>query len=93
MLGIEQRYRGVPADQEWRYSRQIMSHLIAEAERIVREWKEPGPRPQRLVLMVHRDNTRAIRAYERCGFEMIRNQAGNLAERKAHLLMKLRIGE
>jgi hypothetical protein len=32
MLGIDARFRGEPPDPDWRYSRQIMSHLVAEGE-------------------------------------------------------------
>jgi hypothetical protein len=38
MLGIDIRYRGKPPEPEWRYSRQLMSHLIAEGQRKAREW-------------------------------------------------------
>lgn len=37
MLGIDARFRGVPAEPQWRYSRQIMSHLVAESQRIAQE--------------------------------------------------------
>ena len=32
MLGIDARYHGQPTDPQWRYSRQMMSHLLAEAK-------------------------------------------------------------
>jgi ribosomal protein S18 acetylase RimI-like enzyme len=40
------------------------------------------------VLMVHRDNQRAIEFYDQCGFEWIPNVVRN-----DHLLMKLWIGD
>lgn len=86
MLGIDARYRGQPADPDWRYSRQIMSHLIAEGQRIARERTgDPGKKPQWLVLMVHQDNARAIKLYEQCGFELI----PGVIRRNDHLVMKL----
>jgi ribosomal protein S18 acetylase RimI-like enzyme len=45
-------------------------------------------KPQWLVLMVHRDNARAIRFYEQCGFELI----PDVVRRNDHLVMKLWIG-
>lgn len=82
MLGLAERFHGQPPDPEWRYSRQIMGHLIAEAQQRATgvSW---------LVLMVHRDNVRAIRFYEQCGFELIHG----VERRNNHLVMKLWIGE
>ena len=90
MLGLDVRFRGQPPDPEWRYSRQIMGHLLAEGQRIVREWSgDAGEKPQWLVLMVHRDNSRAIHFYEQCGFELI----PGVVRREGHLVMKIWIGE
>lgn len=90
MLGIDARFRGEPADPERRYSRQIMSHLIAEAQSVAREWNgDPKERPQWLVLQVHRDNDRAIRFYENCGFDLI----PDVERVPDHRVMKLYIGE
>ncbi len=61
MLGLEKKYHGEPPAPEWRYSRQIMGHLIAEAQNLTRAGDDTADRPQWLVLMVHRDNARAIR--------------------------------
>ena len=36
MLGLDVRFRGVPPDPAWRYSRQLMAHLIAEGQRAAR---------------------------------------------------------
>ena len=67
-----------------------MFHLIAEAQRKAREWTgDAEKKPQWLVLMVHRDNARAIRFYERCGCELI----PGVVRRKDHLVMKLWISE
>jgi ribosomal protein S18 acetylase RimI-like enzyme len=66
-----------------------MSHLIAEGQRKAREWTgDAEKKPQWLVLMVHRDNARAARFYQRCGFEVIPDVV-----RKDHLVMKLWIGD
>lgn len=89
MLGIDVRFRGEPPDPAWRYSRQLMSHLIAEGQRVAREWTgNAEKKPQWLVLMVHRDNARVIRFYEACGFELIPDVIRN-----DHLPMKLWVGE
>ena len=42
-----------------------------------------------LVLMVHRDNQRAVRFYEKCGFEVI----PDVVRHQDHLVMRLWIGE
>lgn len=75
--------------QTWRYSRQIMAHLIAEGQRVAREWTgAPQKKPQWLVLREHHENARAIRFYQACGFELIPD-----ALRKDHLPMKLWVGD
>lgn len=90
MFGIDVRYRGQPREPDWRYSRQIMAHLVSEGQRIASAWPgDPVARPQWLVLMVHRDNSRAIRFYEQCGFELI----PGVVRRQNHLVMKLWVGE
>jgi ribosomal protein S18 acetylase RimI-like enzyme len=89
MLGIDARFRGQPADSDWRYSGQLLSHLIAEALRTAREWSDADNKPQWLVLMVHQDNARAIKFYEQRGFELI----PGVLRRKDHSVMKLWIGE
>ncbi len=89
MLGIDKRFHGMPADPEWRYSRQIMSHLVSEAERIAREWPDLDKKPRWLVLMVHRDNQRAIAFYEQCGFELI----PDVVRRNDHLVMQFLLAE
>lgn len=90
MLGIDTRFHGQPPDPHWRYSRQIMSHLLAEAQVLAQEWPgEPDSRPEWLVLMVHQDNERAIRLYEQWGFELI----PGVTRRGDHLVMKLWLGE
>lgn len=90
MLGIDARFRGQPPDPDWRYSRQIMGHLIAEAQQLAHGWPgDVASKPQWLVLMVHRDNARAIQFYKQCGFELI----PDVVRRNDHLVMKLWIGE
>ncbi len=90
MIGIDVRYHGKPVDPVWRYSRQIISHLIAEARQLALEWPDDSTtRPQWLVLMVHQDNPRAIRFYEQAGFELI----AGVVRRNNHLVMKLWIGD
>jgi len=90
MLGIDVRFHGQPSDPDWRFSHQLMSHLISEGQRTSREWHgDQGQKPDWLVLMVHRDNLRAIKFYENCGFELI----PNVVRRENHLVMKLWVGE
>jgi RimJ/RimL family protein N-acetyltransferase len=90
MLGIGEPYHGQPADPEWRYSQQMMQHLISEAQLLTEDWAEDdAKRLKWLALMVNKDNARAIRFYERCGFELIPG-----VERKhGNLVMKLWLGE
>lgn len=90
MLGVDARFRGQPPDPQWRYSRQLMSHLIAEGQRMAREWSgDAEQKPNWLVLMVHQDNARAICFYEQCGFEVI----PDVIRRNDHRVMKLWIGD
>ena len=57
MLGVAERFYGKPPDREWRYSRQIMGHLIAEAQNLACDRRDDAVSgPRWLVLMVHRDN-------------------------------------
>jgi ribosomal protein S18 acetylase RimI-like enzyme len=89
MLGIDVRFRGQPPDRDWRYSRQLMSHLISEGRQLVREWSgDPTKKPNWLVLMVHQDNARAIHFYEQCGFSLM----PDVLRRGNHRVMKLWIG-
>lgn len=90
MLGIARQYHGFPPDPEWRYSRQIMGHLIAQAQELGRLGAKGNVlEPEWLVLMVHRDNARAIRFYEQWGFERI----PGVERRNHHIVMKLWIGD
>jgi GNAT superfamily N-acetyltransferase len=90
MLGIAERFHGQPPAPELRYSRQIMGHLIAESRELARVGRETeAGEPEWLALMVHRDNARAIRFYEQCGFEQI----PGVERRNNHVVMKLWIGE
>lgn len=89
MLGVAERFQGQPPDAEWKYARQIMGHLIAAARQSALESSAKSKTPTEwLVLLVHRDNARAIRFYEKCGFELIPDveRAGN------HVVMKLWVG-
>jgi len=67
-----------------------MSHLIAEGQRLAREWSgDAEKKPNWLVLMVQQDNARAIRFYEQCGFEVI----PDVIRRNDHRVTKLWIGD
>ncbi len=90
MLGLDTRFQGQPPDPDWRYARQIMSHLIHAAVEMSREAAVQSGTPVNwLALMVHRDNQRAIKLYKKCGFELI----PDVVRYKDHLVMKLWIGE
>ena len=66
MLGIAEPFIGQPSDPEWRYSLQIIEHLIAEARQLTHDWPDGAvDKLKWLALTVHRDNARAIRFYER----------------------------
>lgn len=88
-LGIDERFRGQPPDSRWRYSNQIMSHLIYQAHalaNLIKEEKPPRKHVDLLTLMVHRDNKPAMRVYERFGFELLQGFEDN-----EHLVMSHRL--
>jgi ribosomal protein S18 acetylase RimI-like enzyme len=50
------------------------------------DWPEgAGTRPQWIVLLVRKENTKAIRLYENCGFELI----PGVERSNNHVVMKL----
>lgn len=91
MLGVASRFQGLPADPQSRFAVRILSHLIAEARQRIAEIGATGrePPPEWLLLLVHQDNLRAIRFYERCGFLRI----PDVVRRNNHCVMKLWLGE
>lgn len=89
MLGIDERFHGRPEDPAWRYSTQIMSHLIFEARKLAKSERSELHSIEWLVLLVHRENRRAMCFYEKCGFELI----PGVERRNNHFVMKLWIGE
>lgn len=90
MLGIAEQFIGQPSDPEWRYSLQIIEHLIAEARQLTHDWPDGAvDKLKWLALTVHRDNARAIRFYERCGFKRTpRGERNN-----GHIVMSVWIGD
>lgn len=68
MLGIDERFQGQPPDSDWRYSNQIMNHLIAEANQLNSERKKPS---EYLLLLVDPSNEAAQKLYARFDFETI----------------------
>lgn len=73
-LGLDHKYRGKPASPEYRYSNQIMEHLIGQAKKLaeqIREEKPPKKHVDLLTLRVHRDNTAAQKVYNRYGFQLL----------------------
>ena len=92
-LGLDQRFRGFPPDPEWRYSNQILEHLIGQAKdlaRQIRQHKPPAKHVDLLTLKVHRDNIAALNVYKRSGFEVLPG-----FDDDKHLVMsyKLELGE
>jgi len=74
MIGIDRRYHGQPPEKEWRYSHQIMNHLISSCHRMNGERKQELKQPvEWLTLKVLPDNAGAIRLYNQFGFELIEN--------------------
>ena len=86
MLGIDERFQGEPPDEEWRYSHQIMNHLIYEGHQMSSAAQKPF---DWLLLLVHPDNERAIKLYEKFDFALIPDVTRGPAE---HRVMKHRLG-
>ena len=42
-VGLAQKYRGFPPDPDWRYSNQIMGHLIGQAKKLAVQIREGKP--------------------------------------------------
>ena len=73
-LGIDSRFHGKPDDPEWRFSNQIMDHLIHEARELALEIHDTKPASKHvdlLFLKVHKDNIAAKKVYERFEFERL----------------------
>lgn len=86
-LGVDLGFRGYPISPEWRYSNQIMEHLIGQAKilakQINEEEKQPCKHVDLLTLKVHRENVAAQKVYQRYGFELLHG-----FEDKEHLVMQ-----
>ncbi|QDV42216.1 hypothetical protein Enr13x_20610 [Stieleria neptunia] len=73
-LGLDHKYRGKPSSPEYRYSNQIIEHLIGQAKNAakqIRGDKSPKKHVELLTLRVHRNNIPAQRLYQRYGFEFL----------------------
>ena len=73
-LAIASQFHGKPDDPAWRYSNQIMAHLVLEACEIakkVRETKKAKKHITQLFLHVHKDNVPAQKVYQRFEFELL----------------------
>ena len=73
-LGIDSKFRGYPPDRQWRYSSQIMDHLVFVARDLaleIRGEKPPSKHVELLTLRVHNDNVGAQKVYQRAGFELL----------------------
>ena len=86
-LGLDHKYRGKPAAPEFRYSNQIIEHLLGQAKKAaeqIREEKPPKKHVELLTLRVHRENIPAQKLYQRYGFELLPEFGEN-----DHLAMQL----
>ena len=73
-LGLDQKFRGFPPDPHWRYSNQIMEHVIGQAISLANQIKDEKPPKKHvdlLTLKVHRENFAAQKLYGRYGFELL----------------------
>lgn len=73
-LGLDARFRGFPPSHDWRYSNQIMEHVIGQARWMAEQIQEEKPAKKHvhlLTLKVHRENIAAQKVYERYGFELL----------------------
>jgi ribosomal protein S18 acetylase RimI-like enzyme len=66
-----------------------MSHLIHAAVEMSHQAELSDTPIDWLILMVHNDNLRAIKLYEKCGFELV----PDVLRRNNHRVMKLWIGD
>lgn len=88
-LGLDLKFRGFPPDPEWRYSNQIMEHLLGQASELgkqIKQEKSPRKHVDLLTLKVHRENMAAQRLYNRYGFEILEGFEDN-----EHLVMQLKL--
>lgn len=84
-LGLDKKFRGFPPSPEWRYSSQIMEHLIGQARSLaaqIKDDKPPSKHVDLLTLKVHRENIAAQKLYSRYGFEFLEGFEDN-----EHLMM------
>jgi ribosomal protein S18 acetylase RimI-like enzyme len=70
MLGLDYRFHGQPKDKAWRYSHQIMRHLIFSAHEMNRDLAIPA---DWLLLLVAPENVQAIRLYKEFDFQLVPN--------------------
>lgn len=73
-LGLDSQFRGYPPDPDWRYSNQILEHLVGQAKELAKQIKQEKPPSKHvdlLTLKVHRENIPARKVYERYGFELL----------------------
>lgn len=68
MLAVDEKFQSQPTDDEWRYSHQIMNHLIAAAYEVNQELDDPL---DWILLMVAPNNAAAVKLYEHFDFELI----------------------
>ena len=73
-LGIDVQFHGKPEDPNWRFSNQIMEHLIYEARQLAKQIRDSKPASKHVELLflhVHKENVAAQRVYQRFEFERV----------------------
>jgi ribosomal protein S18 acetylase RimI-like enzyme len=68
MVGIDRRYQGQPPDKQWRYSHQIMNHLIFSCDQMNGQRNHPV---EWLTLKVLPENKSAVELYRKFDFQLI----------------------
>lgn len=86
-LGLAHKYRGKPSSPEYRYSNQIIEHLLGQAQKAAEQIRKDKPAKKHvelLTLRVHRDNIAAQKLYQRYNFEFL-----SAFDENDHLAMQL----
>jgi len=87
MLAVAQPFREDKRPHEARVSTRIFQHILAEAEELIasRKTDDRSPLLPRLLVYVHEANDRALRFWQRIGFQTI----PNARHHDDHLILQL----
>jgi len=91
MFAVAQPYQGTKRPEASRVSTRIFQHILAEAQELISS-RQPEDRSSllpRLVVYVHEENHRAMRFWQRIGFQAI----PNVRHHEDHLILQLWAGE